>query len=152
MALRWGCTSNRESREMKNQKKRARGRCRGKSKRAAEVKTATGAASLAAENVRQKNSPKRKPVRIGDALRRSGLDEWTIAGGYVDVVYKLTNKSNSNDSVEKLLVDVLKECSRHLEPPRFADAPSDAPVIVKLVHTVSRPRRPPAPPSPSNSN
>ena len=92
----------------------------------------------------QKKLPSRKRVRIGDALRRRGLDEWTIADGYVDVVGKLTRKSDSNDSVEKLFVDVLKECSRHLEPPHSADAAPDAPVIVKLVHTVSRPKREPA--------
>jgi hypothetical protein len=95
----------------------------------------------------QKKLPIRKRVRIGDALRRKGLDEWTIADGYVDVVGKLTRKAESNDSVAKLLVDVLKECSRHLEPPRSADAATDAPVIVKLVHTVSRPKREPAPSS-----
>ena len=137
---------------MKIQKKRAPGRRRGKSKRAAEATAVPRAAFLAAGNDPQKKSPKRKPVRIGDALRQSGLDEWTIAGGYVDVVDKLTNKSNANDSVEKLLVDVLKECSRHLEPPRSADAPPDAPVIVKLVHSVSRPRRQLAPFSPSHGN
>lgn len=136
---------------MKSQKKRVPDRRRGKTKCAAEEKTATGAMSLAAGNAPQKKSPKRKPVRIGDALRQSGLDEWTVAGGYVGVVDKLTNKSRTNDSVEKLLVDVLKECSRHLELPRSADATRDAPVIVKLVHSVSRPRRPPAPASRSHS-
>jgi hypothetical protein len=84
-------------------------------------------------------------VRIGDALRQRGLDEWTIADGYVDVVGKLTRKSDTNDNVEKLFVDVLKECSRHLEPPHSADSAYDAPVIVRLVHTVSRPVRTSAP-------
>src|SRR5215469_6545281 len=81
----------------------------------------------------RKKVPTRKRVRIGDALRRRGLDEWTIAEGYVDVVGKLSRKSDANDSVEKLFVDVLKECSRHLEPPHSADDAPDAPVIVRLV-------------------
>jgi hypothetical protein len=85
-------------------------------------------------------------VRIGDALRQSGVDEWAVAGGYVDVIGKLTKKSDGNDGVQKLLVDVLKEVSRHLEPPR-AEAAPDAPVIVKLVHNVSRPARTPTPSS-----
>lgn len=85
--------------------------------------------------------PTRKRVRIGDALRRRGLDEWTIAEGYVDVVSKLTRKSDSSNSVEKLFVDVLKECSRHLEPPQSDDSDPGAPVIVRLVHAVSRPVR-----------
>ena len=82
-------------------------------------------------------------MRIGDALRRKGLDEWAIADGYVNVVGKLTRKSDTSDSVEKLFVDVLKECSRHLEPPRTDDAAPAAPVIVRLVHAVSRPVRTP---------
>ena len=86
--------------------------------------------------------PTHKRVRIGDALRRSGVDEWAVANGYVDVLGKLTRKSNDNDGVQKLFVDVLKEVSRHLEPPR-AEASPDAPVIVKLVHNVSRPARTP---------
>ena len=137
---------------MKSQKKCASARRRGKPKRTAEATAVPRAALLAPGNAPQKNSPKRKPVRIGDALRQSGLDEWTVAGGYVGVVDKLTNKSKSNDSVEKLLVDVLKECSRHLEPPRSADAPPDPPVIVRLVHTVSRPVRTLRPPSRSDSD
>ncbi len=99
------------------------------------------AATTTASERPAKKLPSRKRVRIGDALRRKGLDEWTIADGYVDVVGKLTRKSEKNDTVAKLLVDVLKECSRHLEPPRSADAAPDAPVIVKLVHAVSRPVR-----------
>jgi hypothetical protein len=90
--------------------------------------------------------PTHKRVRIGDALRRSGVDEWAVADGYVDVLGKLTRKSNDNDGVQKLFVDVLKEVSRHLEPPR-AEAAPDAPVIVKLVHNVSRPARTPTPSS-----
>ena len=69
-----------------------------------------------------------------------------MANGYVDVLGKLTRKSNDNDGVQKLFVDVLKEVSRHLEPPR-AEAAPDAPVIVKLVHNVSRPARTPTPSS-----
>jgi hypothetical protein len=83
----------------------------------------------------------KKRVRIGDALRQSGLDEWTIADGYVEVVEKLTTKAKSSKSPDKLLVDVLKECSRHLEPPRSGDSGSEGPITVRLVHNVSRPKR-----------
>jgi hypothetical protein len=93
--------------------------------------------SAPAKNVRAS----KKRVRIGDALRQSGLDEWTIADGYVGVVEKLTKKAGDSDSPDKLLVDVLKECSRHLEPPRSSDSASDGPVTVRLVHNVSRPKR-----------
>jgi hypothetical protein len=93
--------------------------------------------SAPAKNAR----PSKKHVRIGDALRQSGLDEWTIAGGYVEVVEKLTTKAKNSKSPDKLLVDVLKECSRHLEPPRSGDFAADGPVTVRLVHNVSRPKR-----------
>jgi hypothetical protein len=91
----------------------------------------------------QKKRPTQKRVRIGDALRQSGLDEWRIAGGYVGVLDKLTQNASDGESPEKLLVDVLKECSRHLEPPRSPDAVSDGPVTVNLIHHVSRPSRTP---------
>ena len=62
-----------------------------------------------------------------------------LARKYVGVVKKLEKKTSESDSVEKLLVDVLKECSRHLASD--ADANADAPVIVQLVHNVPRPER-----------
>lgn len=80
-------------------------------------------------------------MRIGDALRRNGLDEMAIAEGLVSVVGALKKQISDGDGVDKLLVDVLKECSRILEPARSADAAPDLPVIVKLMHTVSRPKR-----------
>jgi hypothetical protein len=89
----------------------------------------------------RKRNPTRRRVRIGDALRQSGLDEWTIADGYISVVDKLTNGSDDKESPNKLLVDVLKECSRHLEPARSGDTAGEGPVTVRLVHNVSRPKR-----------
>jgi hypothetical protein len=83
----------------------------------------------------------RRPVRIGDALRQSGLDEWKIADGYISVVDNLTSSSGEKENPNKLLVDVLKECSRLLEPARSGDSAGDGPVTVRLVHRVSRPRR-----------
>ncbi len=109
-------------------------------------------------------SPKtrRRPtrVRIGEALRKHGLDEHVVAGKFVHVVKKLTGKDAKASGVDKLLVDVLKECSRQIEASNdaaqkaakekeAARAPSpDAPVIVQLVHSVERPDRPaPEPPA-----
>jgi len=87
-------------------------------------------------------------IHIGEALRQCGLDEYAIAKTYVHVMAQLTTKNPDGGVVAKLLVDVLKECSRQIEasqPPSRATA--DAPVIVQLVHAVSRPIRalPPAP-------
>jgi hypothetical protein len=90
---------------------------------------------------------------MGDALRASGLDEIEVAENFARVVEKLKGKGDQTGSVEKLLVDVLKDCARHLEAsaPSPKSSSTDAPVIVQLVHTVSRPMRtlPPAPDSPA---
>jgi len=85
---------------------------------------------------------------MGEALRRQGLDEHAVAGTYAHVVEKLKKGGNEAASVEKLLVDVLKECSRQLEAEaqRAAEPSADAPTIVQLVHAVERPSRP-APPA-----
>jgi hypothetical protein len=84
---------------------------------------------------------RRKRVRLGEAFRKAGLDEQTVAETYVGVVEKLREKS-AGDTVQKLLVDVLKECSRVLEPPR-SGSPSgiETPTIVELHHNVPRPAR-----------
>ena len=85
-------------------------------------------------------------VRIGEAMRRTGLDEYKVARTFAVVVDKLSGK-NPKDSggVQKLLVDVLKECSRHLDPPHSErDAPS-VPSRIMLIHHVPRPDRTPKP-------
>ena len=76
-------------------------------------------------------------------MRLAGLDEQAIAENYAGVVEKLTNaRQQPNDGAEKLLVEVLKECTRVLEPPlRAGGAAPDAPVTVQLIHNVPRPRR-----------
>lgn len=94
------------------------------------------------------DAPTGPRIPIGEALRQCGLDEYAIAKTYVHVMAQLTTKNPDGGVVAKLLVDVLKECSRQIEasqPPARANA--DAPVIVQLVHAVSRPARalPPAP-------
>jgi hypothetical protein len=79
----------------------------------------------------------KKRVPIGEALRREGLDERTIAGTYAQVVDNLkgTKKAGSN---EKLLVEILKECTRQIEA---AQPVGDGAVQVQLVHRVERPAR-----------
>lgn len=88
---------------------------------------------------------RRKPVGIGKALRQRGFDEHTIADHYVTVAQRLKGKSDESGNVEKLLVDVLKECSKYIEPAkpsdRGSDRASEAPIHVHLVHNVMRPAR-----------
>lgn len=75
-------------------------------------------------------------------MRKYGLDEHTIAETYAGVVQTLRNR-NEGEGIEKLLVDVLKECTRVLEPPAKATDRSggDTLVHVQLVHSVPRPER-----------
>jgi hypothetical protein len=83
---------------------------------------------------------------IGEALRKHGLDEHTIAGTYVQVVDNLKKDGKKAGSGDKLLVDILKECSKHIE----ASQPvAEGAIQVQLVHNVERPARagpPEAPP------
>ncbi len=76
-------------------------------------------------------------MQMGEALRREGLDEHTIAGTYAQVVDNLkgTKKAGSN---EKLLVEILKECTRQIEA---AQPVGEGSIQVQLVHKVERPAR-----------
>lgn len=85
----------------------------------------------------------RKRVRLGDAMRRAGLDEHKVAETYVGVVEKLRNKNPGDGSVEKVLAGVLKECSRVLEPlhPSSGSGGGDPLTPIHLIHKVARPER-----------
>ena len=81
-------------------------------------------------------------------MRRSGLDEYKVARTFAGVVDKLSDGTKDTGGVQKLLVDVLKECSRHLDPPQSERATPAAPVQITMVHNVPRPFRTQAPPQP----
>lgn len=76
-------------------------------------------------------------LRIGEALRANGLDEKKVAQIYTGVLDALMTRKSSS-AVEKLLVDVLKECTRLLEPPQKSE---NRPSRIRLVHRVPRPKR-----------
>jgi hypothetical protein len=89
---------------------------------------------------------RRKRCALDEALRREGLDEMGYArklGGFFDQV-----EGKANVSKLKLMLDGLKELSRHLEPKRAGavDADPEAPAVVQLVHNVDRPSRSDEPP------
>jgi hypothetical protein len=86
-------------------------------------------------------------VRMGEALRIKGIDEHSVAEAYAGVVGMLKDKAVASDSVDKLLVDILKECSKHLE--EDSKAAGGAPVQVRLIHNVARPQRNAAAAAPS---
>jgi hypothetical protein len=89
---------------------------------------------------------------MGEALRRQGLDEHALAGNWVHVVEQLKKGEAEAGNVEKLLVDVLKECSRQLEAEaeQASKGSGDAPPV-QLVHKVHRPERA-APATAENGN
>jgi len=88
---------------------------------------------------------------LADAMREAGIDEHYIAENYVGVADKLSGKNKEKEAVEKLLVDVLKEFTRLLDPPKTSSeraaerqaekAATDSFVPVKLIHYVDRPER-----------
>jgi hypothetical protein len=87
---------------------------------------------------------RRKRVRLGEALRKRGIDEHAVAAGYADVMGELQSKPKDSNA-EKLLVDILKQCGKILDQ---EDAPvnpeSDirsVPVVV--LHNMMRPERGP---------
>jgi hypothetical protein len=87
-----------------------------------------------------KKRRRQRPIRIGDALRSEGLDERQVARKLADVVTRHTPdpKDGGEGSTDKLLVDVLKECLRHLDDGPSTGAGFAAP---KLIHKVPRPER-----------
>lgn len=82
-------------------------------------------------------------IRLAEALRKQGIDEHKLAEIYADVMDKLKDKSEDR-GVEKLLLDVLKECSRILEeeshPTKSEARIASIPIVV---HNVPRPERGP---------
>lgn len=84
---------------------------------------------------------RRKRRALDEALRREGLDEVVYAqklGGFFEQV-----EGDADVPKLKLMLDGLKELSRHLEPKRSGTAgvDGDAPAVVQLVHSVDRPSR-----------
>lgn len=86
---------------------------------------------------------RRHRMRLAEALRRHGVDEQMLAAAYADLVEKLQDKAEDR-GVEKLLIEVLKECSRLLEkettPAKSEWRAASIPIVV---HNIPRPERGP---------
>ncbi|HEV2222289.1 MAG TPA: hypothetical protein VGR84_04745 [Candidatus Acidoferrales bacterium] len=91
-----------------------------------------------------KTDPVRQPrprIRLRNALRAAGLDEWQIAWNLSVKVGQLSESKFASD--KKLLLEYMKEAIRHLDPASAAAANAaspDAP-LVEVVHQVARPDR-----------
>jgi hypothetical protein len=95
------------------------------------------APSASEEKKPQRRRRLRKRVPIGEALRRKGLDEHAIADTYAQVVDNLKGPTRAGSN-EKLLVEILKECTRQIEA---AQPTGEGSIQVQLVHNVERPTR-----------
>lgn len=94
----------------------------------------------------------RHGTRLAEALRKQGIDERRLAQVYADIMGRLQDKSEDR-GVEKLLLDVLKECSRILEEENRSAKPEPrAPSTTIVVHNVPRPQRGPQPGGENNGS
>lgn len=84
---------------------------------------------------------RRKRCALDEALRRRGLDEIEYADTLGGFFAQLEGEADVPKL--KLMLDGLKELSRHLEPKRSSSGEGDAeaPAVVQLVHSVDRPSR-----------
>jgi hypothetical protein len=91
-----------------------------------------------------KSRQRQKLLRIAEAMREEGLDEPALARTYLELLEILRQGKELTGS-EKLLLDLLKELARTLEPQgssgNGADSAPDSPMVVQLVHDVPRPLR-----------
>jgi hypothetical protein len=85
-------------------------------------------------------APTEPRVTVGTALCHAGLDELAIGKRWVRVIRNLAQKKHrENLATQKLLFDVLKECTRQLDNDH--EPAGAANVFVRLVHAVPRPPR-----------
>ena len=83
----------------------------------------------------------RPRIRLRNALRAVGLDEWQIAWNLKVKVDQLSESKFASD--KKLLLEYMKEAIRHLDPAAAAAANAASPdaSTVEIVHHVARPDR-----------
>jgi hypothetical protein len=95
--------------------------------------------------------PRRTRVRLSDALRKQGVDEHALAEIYAEVIEKLKCRSDGAN-VEKLLIEVLKECSRLLEKEGSSTQTGGPMPPIRVIHHVARPERGPHPSGDNTDN
>jgi hypothetical protein len=82
--------------------------------------------------------PHKERIKLSEAMRARGLDEWKLA----EIFDNLIDRLEKGES-DKMLFEALKECGKVLEvyptPSKFSGGHD--PVPVQLVHYVPRPER-----------
>ncbi len=95
--------------------------------------------------------PVRQRMSLRNAMRFHGLDEHKIATvlrRQLNRLQRLISKRKLNVSHEKLLLEVMKECGKIMEPAARSSSPQDS-GAVQLVHDIPRPVRDCEPDDPS---
>src|SRR6185437_16029888 len=91
----------------------------------------------------------RPRMSLRQAMRAQGLDEHKVARVFNRQVNRLQRRAKPKKGLpmaqEKLLLEVLKECAKILEPASRANAAQDSSVPFQLVHEIPRPTRPAIP-------
>jgi len=105
------------------------------------VQTARGSQGTESQIVER---PRLVRVPLGEALRKKGVDENALAEIYAEVIEKLKCRTDEG-GVEKLLIEVLKECSRLLEKENAAVKTESGMPPIRVIHHVERPQRGPQP-------
>lgn len=82
-----------------------------------------------------------KRVPMGIALRKQGIDEHTIAETWAYTLEALRGNRKAKEGDKKLLIETVKECTKHLE--EDSKVYPGAPLQVRLIHNVARPQRNP---------
>jgi hypothetical protein len=97
------------------------------------------------------NTPRRPPAQqprprmsLRSAMRLLGLDEHRIARvlkRQVNRFQRLVPKKKLSIAHEKLLLEILKECAKIIDPTTRGGAASEVPATVVLNHQIPRPDR-----------
>lgn len=126
--------------EMASRKRKHENRNRRKRKRtSAPIKSLKAAIRAAQAAVR--NGAPRPRVKLPEAFRAIGLDEYAIAQCFAEQIEQIRNPEKKQRIARKLLLDWLKECVRILyAAARRGDVP-EQPATIELVHFVPRPDR-----------
>ncbi len=95
---------------------------------------------------RTRFTPAPRPrMSLRQAMRAQGLDEHKIARVFNRQVNRLQRRAKPKKGLpaaqEKLLLEVLKECAKIMEPSSRASAAQE-PSAFQLVHEIPRPPRP----------
>ncbi|HKW89747.1 MAG TPA: hypothetical protein VJN21_13445 [Candidatus Acidoferrales bacterium] len=96
---------------------------------------------IQAAQAASKNGGPRPRVKLPEAFRAIGLDEYGIAQCFAEQIEDIRHPDKKKRISRKLLLDFLKECVRVLYAPARRGDALEQPAKIELVHFVPRPDR-----------